>query len=205
MVSLCDDLLRLTRSYLDYAAIVQGSRPLCLGSFTIGALIAEIDRQFAPIAAARRLEWETRADPQDAVVVTDASHCQQIFGNLVANALKYTPVGGRVLVAGRIEADSWVVTVSDTGPGIPAESFDRIFEPFLRLARDEHAGVEGSGLGLAICRELVAQLQGQITLESEAGRGTSIAVCLPLVAKGITHCSFADQSSSLAIPITQRI
>ena len=50
MVSLCDDLLRLTRSYLDYAGIVQGSRPLCLGSFTIGALIHEIDRQFAPIA-----------------------------------------------------------------------------------------------------------------------------------------------------------
>ena len=56
MVSLCDDLLRLTRSYLDYAGIVQGSRPLCLGSFTIGALIDEIDRQFAPIAAARRTQ-----------------------------------------------------------------------------------------------------------------------------------------------------
>src|SRR5262249_36674096 len=51
MISLCDDLLRLTRSYLDYAGIIQGSRPLCLGSFTLGALIAEIDRQFAPVAA----------------------------------------------------------------------------------------------------------------------------------------------------------
>ena len=54
MVTLCDDLLRLTRSYLDYAGIVQGSRPLCLGSFTIGALIHEIARQFAPVAAARQ-------------------------------------------------------------------------------------------------------------------------------------------------------
>ena len=61
MVSLCDDLLRLTRSYLDYAGIVQGSRPVCLGSFTIGALIGEIDRQFAPVARGRQLDWEARA------------------------------------------------------------------------------------------------------------------------------------------------
>src|SRR5690349_17932528 len=55
MVALCDDLLRLTRSYLDYAGIVQGSRPLCLGSFTIGALIHEIGRQFAPMAGSRQV------------------------------------------------------------------------------------------------------------------------------------------------------
>jgi signal transduction histidine kinase len=205
MVSLCDDLLRLTRSYLDYAAIVQGSRPLCLGSFTIGALIAEIDRQFAPVASARRIQWESVADPPDSLVITDASRCQQIFGNLVSNALKYTPSGGRVRIAGRIEADSWVVVVSDTGPGIPAESLDRVFEPFLRLARDEHAEIEGSGLGLAICRELVTQLQGQIALESLAGAGTSIAVRLPLATKGIAHSSFPDAASQVAIPINQRI
>ncbi len=60
MVSLCDDLLKLTRSYLDYAGIIQGSRPLCLGSFTVGALMSEIDRQFAPSAAARQVDWISR-------------------------------------------------------------------------------------------------------------------------------------------------
>src|SRR3954452_18236582 len=58
MVALCDDLLRLTRSYLDYAGLVQGTRPLCYGSFTIGALIREIDRQFASDASSRRIVWE---------------------------------------------------------------------------------------------------------------------------------------------------
>src|SRR5271155_5523243 len=62
MVGLCDDLLRLTRSYLDYAGIVQGFRPLCLGSFTIGALIHEIDRQFAPVAASRQVKWLSHAE-----------------------------------------------------------------------------------------------------------------------------------------------
>ena len=96
MVSLCDDLLGFTRSSLDYAAIAHGSRPLCLGSFTIGALVQEIDRQFAPIARSRRIQWETHASNPESLVLTDASRCQQILGNLVSNALKYTPPGGRV-------------------------------------------------------------------------------------------------------------
>ncbi|MGO9471379.1 MAG: sensor histidine kinase [Isosphaeraceae bacterium] len=180
MVSLCDDVLQLTRSYLDYAGIVQGSRPVCLGSFTIGALTDEINRQFAPIASARLLDWESQADAPDIVVVTDASRCQQIFGNLVSNALKYTPMGGTVRLSARGESSSWSVTVADTGPGIPPDSLERVFEPFFRLARDEHSGIEGSGLGLAICRELVYQLNGEITLDSELGSGTSISVRFPL-------------------------
>jgi signal transduction histidine kinase len=181
MVSLCDDLLRLTRGYLDYAAIVQGSRPIALGSFTIGALVAEIDRQFGQIAVSRNLEWEVRADSSETVVVTDATLCQQIFGNLVSNAVKYTPVGGRIQVNGRGDADSWSVVISDSGPGIPSEAIDRVFEPFFRLARDEHSMIEGSGLGLAICRELVSQLHGEISLSSELGAGTSICVRFPLI------------------------
>ena len=180
MVTLCDDLLRLTRSYLDYAGIVQGSRPLCLGSFTIGALIHEIGRQFAPIAAARQVHWRSRVDSPETSAVTDASRCQQIVGNLVSNALKYTPVGGTVHVIGEVEADSWSVTVNDSGPGIPPDALDLVFEPFFRLPRDEHSGVEGNGLGLAICRELVAQLHGEIALTSVVGQGTSVTVRFPL-------------------------
>src|SRR5258708_6287962 len=78
MVALCDDLLSLTRSYLDYAGLVQGTRPLCFGTFTIGALVREIDRQFASAAAARRITWECGLEGADATVVTDASRCQQI-------------------------------------------------------------------------------------------------------------------------------
>jgi signal transduction histidine kinase len=176
MVALCDDLLRFTRSSLDFAAISQGSRPLCLGSFTIGAFVREVDRQFAPIARSRRIRWETHAQSPDRSVLTDASRCQQILGNLVSNALKYTPPGGHVRVAGQVEADHWELSVSDSGPGIPSPWHERVFEPFVRLARDERSGIEGTGLGLAICRELVAQLQGVIALESSEGHGTQVTV-----------------------------
>jgi signal transduction histidine kinase len=179
MVMLCDDLLQLTRSYLDFAGLVQGSRPLCLGRFTIGALVHEIGRQFEPMAAARRVTWETRVDSQNTSVTTDASRCQQILGNLASNALKYTPVGGRVRISGRVDADSWSITIDDSGPGIPADAIDLVFEPFYRLARDEHSGVEGNGLGLAICRELVAQLRGEIVLRSVVGQGTCATVRFP--------------------------
>jgi signal transduction histidine kinase len=187
MVSLCDDLLRLTHNYLDYAGIVQGSRTLCLGSFTMGALIGEIDRQFAPIAAARGIAWEARAVHPETLVVTDASRCQQIFGNLVENALKYTPVGGQVRVIGNLQSDFWAVTVSDSGPGIPSEFLAKVFEPFLRLTRDEHSGIEGNGLGLAICRELASQLGGEVRLESGSGQGTTATVQFPLMIAAATH------------------
>lgn len=180
MAVLCDDLLRLTRSYLDYAGLVQGARPLCFGTFTLGALVREIDRQFFASAVARRIGWGCTLEGPDAAVTTDASRCQQIFGNLVANALKYTPEGGEVRTAARREGNAWVVTVSDNGPGIPSESIERVFAPFYRLPRDEKSRIEGNGLGLAICREMVGQLGGQITLESGPGRGTRVIVRFPL-------------------------
>ena len=203
MVSLCDDLLRLTRSYLDYAGIVQGSRPLCLGSFTIGALIQEIGRQFAPVAATRQVHWEAHVRSPEATVVTDASRCQQIVGNLVSNALKYTPAGGTVRIDGQAEADSWSVTVSDSGPGIPADALDMVFEPFFRLARDEHSGIEGNGLGLSICRELVTQLRGEIGLTSVVGQGTSVLVRFPLTPdRARTGEGSSPQASRNRSPVT---
>jgi signal transduction histidine kinase len=179
MMRLCDDLLQLTRSYLDYANIVQGSRPLSLGSFTIDALVNEIERQFAPVAAARSIDWQSRSDQPETTVTTDASRCQQIFGNLLSNALKYTQPGGHVSVVGSADDDSWSVVIRDSGSGIPADALDRVFEPFFRLARDEHSPVEGNGLGLAICRELVTELDGEIVIDSDVGVGTTVALRFP--------------------------
>jgi signal transduction histidine kinase len=180
MAVICDDLLRLTRSYLDYAGLVEGTRPLSFGTFTVRALIREIDRQFAATAQSRRIGWRCALDGPDATVTTDASRCQQIFGNVVANALKYTPEGGDVRVAGRVAGRNWVVTVSDDGPGIPSEHLGDVLEPFFRLPRDEQARVEGNGLGLAICREMVHQLAGEIALHSAAGQGTRVTLRFPI-------------------------
>jgi signal transduction histidine kinase len=180
MVAVCDRLLGLTRNYLDYAGLIQGARPLSLGTFRASTLIRDIDREFAAKAAALRLGWECSLEGADGTVSTDASRCQQIFGHLVANALTYTPEGGCVRVTGRVGDDHWVVTVTDTGPGIPANALAKVFEPFYRVSRDEHPGTEGNGLGLAICREMVEQLRGEITLHSTVGQGTRVTVRFPI-------------------------
>jgi signal transduction histidine kinase len=179
MVLLCDDLIRLARGYLDYAGLVESGRNPALGTFSIGAIIREIDRQFAHRASDAGLAWETIASEPAASVITDASLCQQIFGNLISNALKYTPRGGRITVQGTVEDDHWRLAVIDDGPGIPADSLNKVFEPFYRLPRDEHSRIEGNGLGLAICRELTERLGGAISLESSPGGGTTALVRLP--------------------------
>lgn len=184
MVGLCDDLLSLTRRYLDYAGLVHGAQPVRYGSFTISALIREIDRQFAALAASRRIGWECSLAGPDATVTTDASRCQQVFGNLVANALKFTPEGGHIRLQGGREGDHWCVVISDTGPGIPQESLERVFEPFFRLPRPESSAAEGNGLGLAICREMVDQMGGEIHLDSTPGQGTCARVRLPAEGAG---------------------
>jgi signal transduction histidine kinase len=180
MIALCDDLLRLTRSYLDYAGLMQGSRPLHYGTYTLSSLIRDIDQEFATAAATAGLTWDCTLEGDDAPVVTDASRCQQIFGNVVANALKYTPEGGRVRVSARHDGATWMVAVFDSGPGIPAEARTRVFEPFYRLSREERGGIEGSGLGLAICRELVEQMGGEITIGQGLEQGTRVTVRLPV-------------------------
>jgi len=179
MVSLCDELLGLTRGYLHYAGLVRGDRPPTLGTFSIGALIREIDRQFRPDALARGLFWDAVVPCPEVEVLTDASLCQQIFGNLVNNAIKYTPAGGHVRIEAEAGADDWCVAVIDDGPGIPRDSLDRVFDPFFRLARDEHSRIEGHGLGLSICRELCARLSGKIFIDSNPGEGTTVKVQLP--------------------------
>jgi sigma-B regulation protein RsbU (phosphoserine phosphatase) len=116
------------------------------------------------------------------VVRGDPDRLRQALVNLLANAIKYTPPQGRIrLRTAVVERDgvSWgALSVSDTGPGIPEDQRETIFEPYFRLAR---AGAEpGSGLGLAICRELVRHLEGRIEVESRAGQGSTFTVFLPL-------------------------
>lgn len=179
MRTLCDDMLRLSRSYLEYAEIIRSARPPCLGTFSIRALVREVDRTFGDAARAKGIDWEAVAVAGDALVVTDASRCQQIFAAMASNAVKFTPEGGRIRVEGRAEGDSWSLSIVDDGPGVSPDRHDRVFEPFYRLARDEHSSVEGNGLGLAIGLELAAQLHGRLSLASDGVRGLAIRASFP--------------------------
>jgi PAS domain S-box-containing protein len=118
-------------------------------------------------------------------VAADPGQLQQVLANLVDNAVKYSPEGGRVTVALERRADQVRFAISDPGLGIPAAEQRRIFEKFYRLDPDMNHGIGGTGLGLYICRELVRRVGGRIWVESREGEGSTFFVELPLAPDGV--------------------
>jgi PAS domain S-box-containing protein len=112
-------------------------------------------------------------------VAGDAVRTQQVLGNLIDNAIKYSPHGGRIDVRVEHVGESIQFSVRDEGLGIPSGEQDRIFDKFYRLDPDHRRGVGGSGLGLYICRELVHSMNGSIWVESSPGRGATFVFELP--------------------------
>jgi len=114
-------------------------------------------------------------------VLVDPDRIAQVLGNLVSNALRYTPAGGRISLVAAAEAGRVLLTVQDTGAGIPPDELPHVFDRFYR--GDQARGGDGgeSGLGLTIARSLVQLHGGTITVESTLNRGTKFTIALPAV------------------------
>jgi two-component system NtrC family sensor kinase len=109
------------------------------------------------------------------VVTIDPSLVRHVLGNFLSNAVDAMPRGGRLSVRARRTGDQLALSVTDTGPGIDAETRKRIFEPFFTT---KPAG-KGTGLGLAICREIAAALHGHVDVETQPGRGSTFTLVVP--------------------------
>ena len=114
------------------------------------------------------------------IIEADADMLTRVFANLCGNALRYTPAGGSVTVAAYVQQSSILVSVTDTGEGIPPESLPRIFERFYRADNSRQTSTGGSGLGLAIVRALVQAHGGSIWAENTREGGARICFTLPL-------------------------
>jgi signal transduction histidine kinase len=112
-------------------------------------------------------------------VSADSLRIEQVFTNLLANALKFTPRGGRIDVAADERGADILVTVADSGVGIPAEHLGRVFDRFYRVPMPAGSAVEGTGLGLSICKAVVEEHGGRIWVESRVGRGSTFFVTIP--------------------------
>ena len=116
---------------------------------------------------------------EPARLMGDAVALERALLNLVDNAVRYTPSGGKVEIAA-VPADGWVeISVQDSGPGIALADAERVFEPFVRLEDARAKQAEGAGLGLAIARSIVAAHGGALTLESTPGAGSRFTIRLP--------------------------
>jgi len=133
-----------------------------------------------PLAYERGVEVEWQ-EPDEAVVAHgDAARLQQILVNLVTNAIKYNDPGGSVRVRHLVRDGKAVLEVADTGPGIPAEDVEAIFEPFTQLGRSLTSTHEGTGLGLAISRQLARGMGGELGVRSAVGEGSTFVLSVPL-------------------------
>jgi len=164
-------------SRLEAGEALQQSKP-----FDLSELSATTAEQMCLLAEDKGIEV-TCDSPSGVIVEGDKARLKQVIVNLLDNAIKYTPEGGRVVVRVRTEDSKAVLEVADTGIGIPTEAVSRVFDRFYRVdkARARHLG--GAGLGLAIVKSICSAHGGSVDLESKEGQGTCVVVRLPLSAK----------------------
>jgi signal transduction histidine kinase len=174
-----DRLHRLVEDLLDLARLDAGQIAFRREPVAIEALVRGVAERLSLRAAEKqiRVEVDIGRLPQ---VVGDGDRLAQVFTNLLDNALQHTPAGASVRVYARSEAGEILVSVEDSGPGIPADELPRLFERFYQVdkARPKGGG-RGVGLGLAISREIVQAHGGKLTAESAPGQGSRFTVRLP--------------------------
>jgi DNA-binding response OmpR family regulator/nitrogen-specific signal transduction histidine kinase len=173
-------LLNLINDILDLSKIEAGRLQLAIESVAINVSFAEVADTMRPLADKKSQTVVQRA-PSGLSIRADATRFKQILMNLLGNAIKFTPEGGRIELAAQQLGDMARVEVRDSGPGIPPEEQKRIFEAFYRLRQTDKA-VEGTGLGLAITQRLVEMHGGQLGIESQPGEGSCFFFALPSVA-----------------------
>ncbi|QDV52387.1 ATP-binding protein [Gimesia fumaroli] len=183
------NLLAQINDVLDLAKIESGKMELQLTEIAIADLIERRVGTMLPLADKKNIEVTSEIDPKIPILFQDSVKIQQILNNLISNAIKFTPEGGRVHVAATLcedDPDMMELVVEDTGIGIPLDEQEHIFEKFRQgksspESRDALTrSYEGTGLGLSIIRELSKLLDGEVFLESEFGRGSKFTVRLPV-------------------------
>ncbi|HUF64673.1 MAG TPA: HAMP domain-containing sensor histidine kinase [Gemmatimonadaceae bacterium] len=175
-------VLTLVNDLLDLSSADAGQLRIVVRQCEPGVVVRDAVEEHQPAAgmAGHSLEVVERTVIQR--VESDADRIRQILGNLLSNAIKYTPRGGEIRVILDVVTRSghnWgTISVADSGTGIPADMHEAVFAEFTRL--DAHRHEPGAGLGLSIARQLARLLGGDLTLESEPGRGSTFTLLLPL-------------------------
>ena len=175
-------LLSLINDILDLSKVEAGRMELNVHEFPVRSAVHNCCTLIRERALRKRLRLESHVFEDVGTWTADERKFKQVVLNLLSNAVKFTPSGGQVRIAVRVEGDTLVVAVSDTGVGVAPEDQEKIFHSFQQLAgSDEEIRQEGSGLGLALSRRLVERHGGTLTVESTPGRGATFVARFPRV------------------------
>jgi signal transduction histidine kinase len=184
LTAILDETQLLSRLVTDLQTLSlseAGQLPLHPTRFLVIDLLADVVTSFSTYTADQKVELQTNCDPL-IMLFADYDRLDQVLSNLVVNALRHTPPGGRIFLKAHSLSGNVNITVSDNGSGIPAEDLPFIFDRFWKGDRARtRDGVGGSGLGLAIARELVHAHGGDIEVSSQPGQGTTFTIRIPFV------------------------
>ena len=173
MARIVTDLLTLSK--LDY-----GRMELRMTRFSVSDLLKKVTNAMKLTAEDSGHMILVETEPNLPPMVGDRERIEQVVVNILSNAVKYTPSGGRIRLAAQCAGANHVrITVEDNGVGIPADDVPRLFERFYRVDKARSRAAGGTGLGLAIAKEIVEQHEGKIALTSEYGKGTTVTITLP--------------------------
>jgi signal transduction histidine kinase len=175
-------LSRMVGELLDQAQIENGKIKLGLSPFSLKEMVDQVEAEMSVLARAKGLALTTNITSDvPAILSGDEGRLRQILVNLVSNAIKFTQAGGVQIHIYCPDRDHWAMQVTDTGPGIPSEAHEYIFEPFRQVDGSVTRQYIGTGLGLSIVKQLTSLMAGRITLDSQIGQGSTFTVLLPLL------------------------
>jgi signal transduction histidine kinase len=177
------NLTRLVRRLLDVSRFEAGGGALECRQVNLAHFLDTLQSSFSVLAMQRSVQLQVNRSPDlPAEVRWDEDRMSEVLGNLLSNAFKFTPRGGRVELSASPRDSDIVLEVSDTGAGIPPDQLPRIFQKFYQADNQAKASAKGTGLGLAIAKEIVEAHGGSISASSEAGHGATFTIVLPVAA-----------------------
>ncbi|HEY9721329.1 MAG TPA: HAMP domain-containing sensor histidine kinase [Oscillatoriaceae cyanobacterium] len=179
-----DQLHRLIDDLLDFSRMELGKLAYEMEPCDLGQLTRDVAQDFKNMSRAETVQFEVDVPDAELVASLDPRRIMQVQLNLLTNALKFTPAGGRITLRLEARASSALIVVSDTGPGVPSAYRERVFERFFQAERGDTRNVTGVGLGLAICKAIVEAHGGRIWLDSHSEPGATFCCELPL--QGVT-------------------
>lgn len=179
MKNSADHILSLLTNLLNFSRLDQGKESIIVSEFCISKLCDELNDMFLPLAKNKQLGFIYNKESQEEIFVkSDALKIKQILSNILSNAIKYT-IQGNVCFNVSKDENNMIFNISDEGIGIPQDKLDEIFKPFSRIDNNESL-IEGNGFGLFVVKGLIDLLNGEISVNSEVGKGSTFTIRIPV-------------------------
>jgi two-component system sensor histidine kinase GlrK len=172
-------LIGHVNSFLDLSKMEAGMMTYHFEQGSLHPLIKKAMMEMVPLVEAKKIKLEATLTEELPVIKMDDERILQALRNLIGNAVKFTPEGGRVRISARHGVQELEISVTDTGPGIPKEDIQTIFEKFHQVSVGHSERANGTGLGLAIVKYIITAHRGRVWVESEPGRGSTFSFALP--------------------------